>query len=283
MKTAQAAFAALLICLAGCSGRSQAPMPSFKIISAAPNATEILFALGLDKNIIGVSQQCNYPSRAQSKPKIGTFSRPNIELIASLKPDIVFTTGLEQDMSNEHLGKLGIKTFVIYPNTVEELYESILKVGKLTGSEQRAQAIVNRMRLAIGKVKRKASAVPDKLKKKFLIEVMDNPLIVAGPRSFTGQLGDIAGGINIAHDVERAYSKFSSELVIERDPDCIILGHMYRNKDVHKKVKQRLGWSKIRAVRDGHIFNDIDPDILLRPSPRTPQAIEKIFERLYER
>lgn len=271
----------LLVVLIGCAPAKKDESANLRLISTAPSITEILFALNLEKEIVGVSSLCNYPKEAQNKTEIGTFSYPNIEKIIALKPDIVFLTGLEQSPTQDKLKKLGIKTVTIYPKDIDELYQSIRYIGELTDSIDNAHILINKMKKGIDNIKEKVSHIPMGLRKKILIEMMDDPLIVASKDSFVGELGTIAGGRNIAYDTDRPYPKFSPELVLERNPDSIIMGYMFKDKDAIKRVSQRLGWSNINAVKNKAIFNDINPDILLRPGPRAQEAIEELYKRLY--
>ncbi len=276
-------IAVLISMLAGCS---QAPTNNSKylrIISTAPNITEILFALGLDEEIVGVSSFCNYPAKAQKKSKIGDFSNPNIERLIALRPDIVFTTSLEQAAINAKLKKLGLTTVTIYPKSIEELFRSIKDIGTLTGRENEAENLIADMSSEIDSIREKVADIPTESRKRLLIEMLDDPLIVASKSSFVGELGTIAGGDNIAFDTEKAYSKFSPELVISRNPDCIIMGYMFGAENALDKVRERAGYSNINAVNKNAVFNDISPDVLLRPGPRATEAIEEIYKRLYER
>ena len=102
-----------------------------RIVSLAPSTTEILFSLGLDKEIVGVTTFCNYPSKALAKEKVGTFSEPDIEKILSLKPDIIFATGLEQAFTVERLRQLKLNIYVSDPSNIKELFESIEDMGKI--------------------------------------------------------------------------------------------------------------------------------------------------------
>jgi iron complex transport system substrate-binding protein len=102
----------------------------------------------------------------------------------------------------------------------------------------------------------------------------------AGRSSFIDELVILAGGINICHDIKRPYSYLSPEEVIMRKPDCIILAYMV-NKDAAKLIKSRFGWKEIPAVKTNRIYNDINPDILLRPGPRLVEALVELHKRLY--
>ncbi|MBU1852987.1 MAG: cobalamin-binding protein [Candidatus Omnitrophica bacterium] len=251
-----------------------------RIVSLAPSTTEILFALGLDEEIVGVSSFCDYPLKALEKEKVGTFSQPNIEKILSLRPDIVFCTGLEQMPVIRKLKQLKLKVYVSDPKNVEETFESIMEMGVLTYREKEAEDLVSRMKRDMEGVTSKVKSFPKEDRVRVFVELWNNPLMTTGRGSFMDELIALAGGINIAHDTERPYSYFSPEQVLDRDPECIILAYMV-NEEAARSVKERLGWKKISAVRNNRIYNDIDPDILLRPGPRLVEGLNELHKRLY--
>jgi len=185
-----------------------------RYISLAPSTTEILFALGLDEEIAGVSSYCDYPELARSKEKIGSFSQPDIEKILSLKPDIVFSTGLEQQAVVEELKKLGLKVMVSDPQNFSELYDSISEIGKLTAKENAARELISKMKKDIGEVVSQSRAIATGKRKKVFVEIWHDPLMTAGKNTFVNELITFAGGINIAEDAAKPYSFFSAEDVI---------------------------------------------------------------------
>lgn len=256
------------------------PAADLRIISLAPSTTEILFALGLDRQILGVSSFCNYPAQANSKEKVGTFSQPNIEKIISLKPDIIFCTGLEQALTIEELKRLKLKVFVSDPATIAELFKSIKDIAKITAKEKEADALIKGMKLKIEEVVSKVKSIPREKKQKVFIEIWDDPLMTAGKGSFIDELISLAGGQNLAFDTSRPYSYFSPEQAIKRNPDCIILTYMSQKKTTDS-VKQRLGWQNIAAVRNSRIYNDIPSDLLLRPGPRVADGLQELHKKLY--
>jgi iron complex transport system substrate-binding protein len=251
-----------------------------RIISLTPATTEILFALGLDKEIIAVTSLCNYPALARQKEKIGTFSQPNIEKILFLKPDIIFCTGLEQARTVIKLKQLKQNIFISDPANINELFQSIMQIGKITRKEQEAKDLVDRMKARINKITALAIKVPKEKKQKVFIEIWHNPLTACGKNSFINELIELAGGINITSDITSIYSSVSQEIVLNRNPDCIILAYMGLASSI-EQVKTRPGWRNITAVRNNRVYNDISPDVLLRAGPRTPEALEEIYKRLY--
>jgi len=251
-----------------------------RIVSIAPSVTEILFCLGLDDEIIGVSTFCDYPSKAKTKEKVGTFSQPNIEKIVFLKPDIIFATGMEQASTVDDLRRLGMKVFVSDPESFEELFHSIREIAKLIHRKQEADLLIRQMEERIKRINDKVKFIPQEKRLSVFIEIGVDPLMTAGSGSFVDELISLAGGINIASDLPRNYSYFSSEQVLKCNPDCIILGYMDKKLD-KAEVKSRLGWKDIKAVKNGRIYNDIDPNLFFRPGPRLVQGLEAIHQKLY--
>jgi iron complex transport system substrate-binding protein len=251
-----------------------------RYISLAPSTTEILFALGLDEEIVGVSSYCNYPPWAKLKTKIGDFSHPNIEQIAFLKPDYIFCTGLEQASVVLELKRLNFKVYVADPQNIAQLFDTINDIGKLTARINEAEKLINKMRSDIEKISAKVKLIQPQDRVRVFIEIWHDPLMSAGKGSFIDELIKLAGGINIASDISRPYSNFSPERVVGLDPQCIIMTYMDKEAPL-KLLEGRFGWKNIDALKNKRLFNDIDPNILLRPGPRITEGLIEIYKRLY--
>lgn len=251
-----------------------------RLISLVPSVTEILFALELDEEIVGVTTFCDYPEAALKKDKIGSFSQPDLERILSLNPDMVFVTDLEQAILIEKLKQLGLNVYVCSPATIEEILIEIENIGEITGKISQAKRLVKEMRSKIQNIEGKVRFIPEDKKQKVFIEIWHEPLMTAGKGSFVDELIYLAGGINIAKDVYRPYSYFSAEQVIKRNPDCIILGYMSQDM-TGITVATRIGWSDINAVKNKRIYNDIKTPLFLRPGPRIVEGLIQIHRRLY--
>ncbi|MDD5018900.1 MAG: cobalamin-binding protein [Candidatus Omnitrophica bacterium] len=251
-----------------------------RIISLAPATTEILFALGADDEIVGVSQFCNYPAAALTKEKTGTFSAPDIEKIIFLKPDVIFCTGLEQAETVHNLRLLGFNVCVSDPKNFDELFASITLIAERIHKNAAAEALVADMKKKIRALRARAAQKTAERKQKVFIEIWHDPLVTAGRASFLHELINLAGGENIAGVIPGAYGMINPELVIAKNPDCIILAYM-QTTELRETIQTRLGWAKIAAVRNNRIYADIDPDLFLRPGPRAVLALENIHERLY--
>lgn len=251
-----------------------------RYISLAPSTTEILFALGLDNQIVGVSSFCNYPQEVKNKKVVGSFSEPNIEEIVSLKPDYIFCTGLEQAPIITKLRHLNLKVYVADPKNIKELFDSIIDIAKITGREEIAKNLISMIAEQIDAVKLKTKDISLDKRPKVFIEIWHNPLLTAGKNSFVDELITLAGGINIASKVKRPYSIFSSEEVIKQNPDYIIITYM--DKEMPKKMlERRFGWNQISAVKNDRVYNDINSDLLLRPGPRIVEGLKELYKKLH--
>lgn len=230
---------------------------------------------------MGDTTYCDYPPEAKTITKVGTFSEPNLEKILSLKPDVVFTTGLEQTPTVVKLQNLGLKVIVSDPASISELFESILIIGAATGKDKAAQALIANMKQRIEVVRGKVQKIAADKRPRVFLEIWHDPIMTVGPGSIVDELLTTAGGVNIAYDAPRAYSRFSGETIIDRDPDAVIMGYMVR-QNAKDMIHERMGWENIKAVRNNRVIADINPDLILRPGPRLVDGLEQIYQKLYD-
>lgn len=250
------------------------------IISVAPACTEILFGLGLGDRVVGVTEYCDYPEEALSKPKIGTFTNPNIEAIVAAKPDLVLVTGGVQQELVQRMEDLGLTVYAVNPGTFEETLEDIGKIGKMTGAEEEANLIVQDMkaraeRIAEAVAEKEASGQP---RPRVFYEIFyENNVWTAGKGSIISHLVSLAGGENIGDLESQDYYEFSVERLIAEDPDVYLVGSgsMYSPDDVYK----RPGWDRIKAVRNRKVFV-IEEDIIYRTGPRLIDGLEAIYDAI---
>ncbi len=243
----------------------------------APNVTEMLFAIGLKDEIVGVTDFCDYPPAALERPRIGGYYNPNIEAILSLNPDLVVAT--PDGYSKERVEKLdqaGISVFLVNPQKVDEVLETMLTLGKVTDREDAAEQVVQDLRARVQAVEREVDSIPEEKRAKVFYEIGQDPLITAGPGNFVDNLIRAAGGINIADDAASDWPQYSVEAVIMKEPDVIITAPHVPSQE--STITQPSIWSKyetIPAVRNGRIYQ-VDPDILLRAGPRIVDGLEEL-------
>ena len=258
------------------------PALSRRIVSLAPSNTEILFAVGAGEVVVGVTKYCDYPAEAQEREQIGGFSAKTIsvETIVSLEPDLVLAYGNRQQTVIEALEQVGIQVIVLAPRSFDDVYTNIQLAGRITGHEETAIQVVDDMKARIAAVADKVSAIPESERLTVFWETFDEPLMTAGPSTFTGQMIELAGGANVFADLAEDYPQISAEEVIARDPAVILGSDSHGDKLTAEQVAARPGWDQVAAVQNGRIHL-IDGNVVSRAGPRLADAVEAIAQALY--
>ncbi|ODS39131.1 MAG: hypothetical protein A7316_00575 [Candidatus Altiarchaeales archaeon WOR_SM1_86-2] len=275
----------VMVLLSGCIEEkiqnTQANKTYERIISTSPSNTEILFALGLEDKVIGVTTYCNYPEEAEEKEKIGGFSTVDIELIINSTPDLVLASSMMKDEDIKKLEGTGIEVVVIDPENIDEILENIELIGNLTGKEKEALNIAENLEKRINKVKENAENL--KKKPKVMYVVWHEPLMSAGRKTFANDLIEIAGGENIYSDTEVQYPTISLESVIDRNPDIIItsMGHGDAKNLTYEYIMNEPRLKNVNAVKNGRVYG-IDTDLTGRPGPRIIDGLERFAEWIQE-
>jgi iron complex transport system substrate-binding protein len=254
------------------------PFPPKRIVSLAPNITEILFSLGLDEEIVGVSIHCNFPEKAKSKDRVGSYISLDFEKITFLKPDLIIATGVgnTRDMV-DRLEKLGFQTYVIYPKNFDDILQSIGHIGQVVNREKEARRIIEEMRKRSQRVIEITKGLP---RPKVFIQIGDIPIVTVGRGSFADDLIRLAGGENIAGKEKEVYPRFGMEEILKRSPEVIIISSMNPKGDYQKILQEWTRWKTIPAVKNGRIHL-IDSDLLDRPSPRIIDGLEELARVLH--
>ncbi|HOV16074.1 MAG TPA: helical backbone metal receptor [Candidatus Cloacimonadota bacterium] len=244
-----------------------------RYVVLSPEIAEIIAVLEGTQHIVGVTAECNWPESLKAKAKVGQFGAVNKEKIIALKPSIVFASSLEQQAIGSELSKLGINVVTVYPKSVEEMLQGILTVGDAIGEKNRATFAADSLRSELQKLSRNFQPNP---RPKIYLEIYREPLMSVSDKSFVGELIELAGGDNIFPELERDYCRIKSEDVIKAAPDLIIC----YSKDTRAKIKSRMGWQNIPAVKNDRIYleEDINPDWLLRAGPRCVLGVQRLQE-----
>ncbi len=241
-------------------------------VSAMPSNTEVLFALGLDDKVLGVTNFCDYPPEAGEKDTIGDSYNIDIEKIVELNPDLVLTGEGQEDLS-DRLRDMDIPTVVINPGNFEEIKQSILFIGRISGNEESAQNIAEEMQHRAEAVISSAEDIPAEERPDVLVLVDPESLYVAGKGTFIDELITMAGGVNIA--AESGYFTMSEEKILEENPEVII-----NTFPMREEVLERSSWEVITAVENEDVY-DIDGNLVSRPGPRVVEGLEKLYGKLH--
>ena len=252
--------------------------PARRVVSLAPSATEILFAVGLDSEIVGVTTFCDYPPAAKAKPKIGS-SIQNLEAIIGLKPDLVLAVKSEIVRPDilAKLEQLKIPIFILAPKTIEDILGHISTVGRLVGHDRDARVVAQGLRERLSELRsRMASVKPVRV---FYV-VNTDPLISVGSGSFIHQMLELAGGENIVGHTSIPYPKVSLEEVLRRDPE-VLLFPVGTSEGIPEVEQQRWRkWTTISAVAHNRL-HQVKAELVNRPGPRAIEGVEAVARALH--
>jgi iron complex transport system substrate-binding protein len=261
-----------------------------RIISLAPSNTQIAFAIGLGDKVVGVTDYDHYPYNftawiaAGNMTSIGGFSTPNKETIASLNPDLILATPIN-DPDVVTLRDLGYKVLVLNPNDVNGVFADLSIVGKAAGADQAATTLVDSLASQINDIENKI-ADANLPKPKVYYEVWTPPLMSAGTDSFINDVISKAGGINIFENESQQYPTVSSETIVQKNPDVILLPTDMGNTGEApfygsvSDVEARPGWSSISAVQNNRVII-VNGDLFAEAGPRIADQISAAAKAFY--
>ena len=253
-----------------------------RIVSTFPSVTETLFALGAGDHVVGVSNYCLFPPAVLALPKVGSFSKPDPEKIALLRPDLVI---IEKSSSGlgERLSALGIRHADVKLGSLADVYEMIREIGAATGLDDRAEKLNAGIRVRLEALR--AEAAQSGARPSVLIVLGRTPgqltgLVAVGRGTYLGELLEIAGGRNAMEESAIAYPRISLETVVRANPDVIIdLSMMGRPDGTDRMTEPWLGRRELNAVRNGKIFG-LTAEPLTTPGPRVVDAVELLRETI---
>ncbi len=251
-----------------------------KIVSGAPANTEILYALGLGDQIVGVTDWCNYPLEAMDKPTVGGFSDINLEKVVELDPHIVFGAIGVQGPLIQSFEDAGIVFVAIEPETLDELIDSIELIGAIAGKEQEAQELISDMESRIDAVKEKVVDIPEDERPGVLYEVWNDPVMTIGPNTYISDMIEIAGGRNIFSDAQDNWPVVDIESILARDPQ-VIISSMHHHRSGPDEFYQMNTWSEISAIRNKRVYVVSDGDVFARVGPRIIDGLEEFARYIH--
>lgn len=237
-----------------------------RIISLTPSTTEILYGVGAFPRVVAVSDYCTYPPEVSKLPKVGGWSNPNLEQLASLRPDLVVFWDSQAQFVKDKIEGLGVRTLSVPGRTLADAYTSIEQTGRATGNEREAQELLARTRAEVEDVRARTRELP---RRRVLCVVDRVPgtlrdLYSATRGSFIAELIEAAGGESIAPPAEGGWGKMQKEAIVALDPEIIIDLMMQPGSGALAEDTQAV-WRelpRVRAVRDGRVYAVRDPTVL---------------------
>lgn len=250
--------------------------PVTKIVSLAPNLTEIMYAVGAQDRLVGVTRFCTYPEAAKSLTKIGDLQTPDYECIAALQPSVILMSSSgNMPQAYAKLRGLGLTVFVTTTRTIEEVEMTIRSVAHVVGRDSAGAALADAMCAAVDSMRAAAQKLAP-VDAAILLSV--NPPVAVG-NGFLDEALAIAGGRNVAHDESITYPQINRESFVSRNPRVIFIP-----TDVPETTEEiwRLfpEWQRLRAT--GTRIVRIDADMLMRPGPRVVEGVREMCAHMRE-
>ena len=236
-----------------------------------PSYTEIIFELGAGPELIGVSSFCDWPPGAREKEKVGDYLRPNLEKIYFLKPDIVFAGTWKGSSVAQDLRNAGVKVVELpEERRLDDIFRTIDLIAAELGRKKEAAAHVKRMKAGL-------KGGPSASRRPSAYLEVDEGGWTSGGFSFLSDAGGRAGGKNIFAGEEKSYFQASWEVVVEKDPDAVIL-----LSGSAADFGRRPLAAGLKVVKNGRVFTGLDRDAFSRPGPRLTAEIKKLKAWLNE-
>jgi iron complex transport system substrate-binding protein len=238
-----------------------------RIISLIPSSTEMLFALGFDKEVVAISKYCNYPEgKLTNLPRIGDQNL-DIERIVSLKPTILVDTNGIHKRYEEKFKKLNLNYVNLEIKNYSDIPIEAARLALMLDNPTKAYEFIEKWNNDISQLQKSK----ENSKVKIYLEIWNNPVQAVGRDTMINSMIEIAGGKN-ALEKQKDYPVVNTEILMLANPDLIILA--YPDASI-EEIKKRPGWKNIKAVKNNNIFK-INQDIIVRPGPRNIDAIKEI-------
>jgi len=249
--------------------------PAKRIVSLAPHAAESLYAAGGGDKLVGTVDYSDYPPAAKKVPRVGGYSRVDLEAVVALKPDLVIAWESGNNMTQvEKLKALGLTVYVFQPNQMEEVAGQLERLGQLAGSEAIANPAAERFRQRLNGLRQANASKP---KVRVFYQIWKAPLMTVGGPQIISDAIRLCGGENVFGQLSQMAPTVSVEAVLESNPEAIVATGMGDARP------EWLGdwdkWTQMTAVKRGNMFH-INPDIMQRHTPRILDGAEQLCAHL---
>ena len=252
------------------------PLRIDRIVSLAPNLTEIVYAVDAGNRLVGRTRYCDYPAEATKVAEVGDTMTPSVERIIALKPQIVLvSTASQLEAFTRQLSEQGVTVYVTQPQSFDDVFRSIQELGDLFDRHEQAQTLVSQLRKRAEVIENSVSKSPPV---RVFYQVSGEPLYTIGREAYLTDLIKRAGGVSVTADVPTAFPRFSDEAAVAANPEAIILPTGGSMGDANASVAAPLKGSA--AVRHNRVYK-INDDHLSRPGPRLVDGLEEMARALH--
>ena len=238
------------------------------IVSTAPSATEILFALGCGNSIVGIDISSTYPEETADIEVVGDFNGFDIEKVIALNPTVVFAGNGLQHEDIATLKEAGLNVVAVEATYYEDIAKSITMIGKVVGKDKEAAALNAQIADVEAAVKEKAATLTKKPSVYYVMGIDEYGNWTSGEGSFINSIIEMAGGVPVTAGMNPEWLDYSVEELVIKDPDILLVSSGIAETDLVSAV----GYSDLTAVKQAHYYF-ITPDIIERPGPRITEAL----------
>jgi len=239
------------------------PASARRIVSLAPHITETLYAAGAGDRLVGVVDYSDYPAAAKLLPRVGGYSKLDLEAIAALKPDLA--VGWVSGNSPAHIDRLralGIPVYLAQPERIDDVATNLERYGELAGTQAVARAAADDFRQRLRELRDKYGSRP---KVRVFYQIWKQPLTTVGGGQVISDAIRLCGGENVFADLKPLAPKVSIEAVLAADPEVIVASGMDEARP--DWVDDWRQWKSMTAVQRDNLYF-IPPDLIQRHTPR---------------
>jgi len=249
--------------------------PAQRIISLAPHVTELLFSVSAGAQIVGAVSYSDYPEAAKSIPRVGGYTRFDLEKILRLQPDLIIAWDSGNPRSQlDYLQTLNIPVFYSNPTTLSGIADSLRRFGQLTGHAQVGAKLARTFSDQIDGLQRRYA---HRKNIRVFYEVWRQPLLTVNGTHLISHVIDLCGGENIYHELPSLTPTVSLESTLIRQPEVLLTSVTPEQIADWRAVW--LAFPHLPAIRKQLLFN-INPDHLQRPTYRILHGIKAVCDSL---
>jgi iron complex transport system substrate-binding protein len=249
-----------------------------RVLALAPSLTEMIFSIGAEAKLVGVTHFSDYPPAARNLPRVGSYIQLDLEKIVALRPDLCFAV---KDGNPKHavdaIEALGIPVFAVDPQSIGQIMDTLLVMGDMLDAKKKARRLVADLRQRVDRVRQRVASSKDR--PRVFFQIADSPLISAGKDSFIDRLITLAGGINLAGGAE-GYPPYSWENIMILQPEVVLISSMTGGENQKQLKEAWLRWPTIPAVRHNRLYV-VKADLFNRPTARLIDGLEILADILH--
>ena len=247
------------------------PTKPQRVLTLAPSLTEMVFSLQAEEKLVGATRYSNFPAAAKKLPRVGSYVQLDLERIIAIKPDLCLAIKDGNPRRTvDAIKALGIPVFAIDPRNIEQIMEAFLLLGDILEVSERAGELVSNMEHRLDLVKKKTASSP--FRPLVFFQIADIPIVSAGKNSYIDKLITLAGGSNVAGNMDE-YPRFSWENIMLLQPEVVVISSMAGGKSPELLKASWQRWPEIPAVKNNRL-HVVNADLFNRPTARLIDGLE---------